>query len=288
VQPTWSLLLVEQFLTVSLMSTDPQFCVTPLDAQKASEELSLGTRIDRNGKTTYHVVSSDRKCGVFLEKVYDQEHRLVRLQKRGSGSRCETQFNPESGAVVRIYESANLPDGNSLTKEIVYDKDDRANEAVVVLSPNGEIVRRVERQHYGVRTVYQGQTEYHQDGTPATTVNHHMDHSSGRLVRREQVQWLREGQRLLSENFYFDQSGALQKYSKVLFHATAGPFIEETQMFDGQTQTILKREIAAFDVNGKQTCMDVLTYDDSGDVLERNSRFFDKDGKEIASLNSSQ
>ena len=85
-------------------------------------------------------------------------------------------------------------------------------------------------------------------------------------------------------NFYFDQAGGLHKYTKVLFHAGAGPFIEETQIFDSQSQVLFKREVAAFDLSGKQTCLDVLTYDDDGDILERHSRFMDKDGKEIAAL----
>jgi hypothetical protein len=177
-----------------------------------------------------------------------------------------------------------LPDGNSLTKEILYEGNERCNEAIIVVAPNGELVRRVERQHVGLRTTFQGQTEYNSDGTPATTVNHHMDESSGRLVRREQTQWLHEGQRLLNENFYFDQTGSLQRYSKVLYHATAGPFIEENQFYDGETQSLLKREIAAYDLQGTQTCMDVLTYGEEGEIRERSSRFFDKEGKEIASL----
>lgn len=266
------------------MSSEQEFCLADLDPAK--QDVSLGTRTDCNGLTTYHIASSDRRNGVFLEKIYDQNHRLIRLQKRSPGSRSETQFHPETGAVSRIFESATLPDGNSMTKNIVYDREDHSSEAVIVLSPNGELVRRVEREHVGMRTIYQGQTEYDTKGAPATTVNHHMDQSTGRLVRREQIQWLSDNQRLLTENFYFDQSGALKKYSKVLYHANAGPFIEEMQVFGGQTQTLLKREIAAYDINGKQTCMDVLTYDASGEIQERHSRFFDKDGKEIASLST--
>jgi len=264
------------------MSQEPDYCLAELDPRRSGQELSIGTRVDQSGKTTYHVVSSDKKAGVFLEKIYDQEHKLIQLQRRAPMSRSETSFDPNSGAVLRIFESASLPDGNSLTKEIEYHEGNRADEAVVVLAPSGELVRRVERRHYGLRTVYQGQTEYRGDGTPATTVNHFMDESTGRLVRREQIQWLREGQRLLSENFYFDRAGGLQKYTKVLYHAVAGPFIEETQIFDSQSQTLFKREVAAFDLAGKQTCLDVLTYDDDGEILERHSRFLDKEGKEIA------
>jgi hypothetical protein len=268
------------------MTIEPDRCLIELDPRRPVQELSLGTRIDRNGKTTYHMITSDRRAGVFLEKIYDQDHRLIRLQKRSPASRSETSFDPKTGAVLRIFESSSLPDGNTLTKETVYDNKECSVEAIIVVAPNGELVRRVERRYMGLRTIFQGQTEYNVDGTPATTVNHHMDESTGRLARREQIQWLREGQRLLSENFYFDQSGALQKYCKVLYHCTAGPFIEETQFYDGQTQSLLKREIAAYDLQGRQTCMDELTYSDDGEICERSSRFFDKEGKEIASLDT--
>jgi hypothetical protein len=266
------------------MSQEPDYCLAELDPRRSGQELSMGSRTDQNGKLTYFVTTRDRKAGVLLEKIYDQERKLLQLKRRAPGSRSETTFDPNTGAVLQIFESMLLPDGNSLTKDIVYRQENRAEEAVIVVGPNGELVRRVERRHLGLRTVYQGQTEYRPDGAPATTVNHYMDESTGRLIRREQTQWQSEGQRLLSENFYFDQAGGLHKYTKVLYHAGAGPFIEETQVFDSQSQTLFKREVAAFDLSGKQTCLDVLTYDDDGDILERHSRFMDKDGREIAAL----
>src|SRR5262249_8720707 len=160
---------------------------------------------------------------------------------------------------------------NSMTKNIVYEGDDRSNEAIIVLAPNGELVRRVERHHIGLRTIFQGQTEYQQDGTPAATVNHFIDPATGRLLKRGEIQWLGEGQRSMTEAFHFEHSGALSKYIKVLYHASAGPFIEETQHFDTKSQTLAKREIAAFSVQGKQTCLDVLVYDDFGEIAERHS-----------------
>jgi len=267
------------------MTTERDNCELDFRPPAEGQDLNLGTRIDRNGKTTYHVLTTDRRAGVFLEKVYDQDHHLIKLQKRSRGSRSETYFDTESGAVIRIFESSTLPDGSSLTKNIIYTGRDRSSEDVIVISPNGELVRRVEREHVGMRTVFQGQTEYNCDGTPASTVNHRMDLATNRLVHREQIQWLSEQQRSLTEDFHFDHAGNLIKYSKVLYHPNSGPFLEETQEYDPANQSLTRREITGYSTGGKQTCIDTLTYNAAGEVTSRESIFFDENGNPIASRN---
>ncbi|HEY9711930.1 MAG TPA: hypothetical protein V6C72_00595 [Chroococcales cyanobacterium] len=267
-------------------SDDCSLSVEPDDCWRQTD---LGTRIDRNGKTTYHVLTSDRRAGVFFEKVFDQDHNLLRIQKRSRSSTSESHFDTASGALKRIFESSTLPDGNSMTKELVYREPYSSNasdESVIVISPNGELVRRVEREHVGSRTVFQGQTEYNLDGTPATTVNHHMDQASGRLLRREQIQWHSEGHRSLAETFHFNMAGALVKYSKVLYHSGAGPFLEEIVVYDSQGQTIAKREIVSYSFEGQRTSRDILTYSYVGEILERKTIFFDGTGKAVATRQS--
>jgi hypothetical protein len=267
------------------MEPNSDNCVVDPRAFHPEQELSIGSRVDTFGHVTHHVVENDKRAGVSVEKIYDEKHRLIRMQKRTPISRSETAYDWRSGAVLRVFESASLSDGNSMTKEVVYGGDDRSNESITVLSPSGELVRKVEREFIGSRTTYQGQTEYANGGLPSTTVNHKMDEATGRLMRREQIQWLHEGQRLLSESFLFDSAGGLQTYTKTLYHQAAGPFIEERQLFDSRTQVLLKREITAFDRTGKQTRNDVLTYSDSGEIEVHDSHFFDKDGRDIAAVN---
>lgn len=268
------------------MNADSDHRVVGFDPLRIDQDISLGTRIDERGIKTYHLIASEPNAGLFVEKIYNDEHKLIRMQKRTPAGRSETFYDPRSGATLRVVETASLNDGNSLTKEVVYGQTDRSNESISVVAPNGQLVRKVERRFVGSRTTYQGQTEYTAHGAPATTVNHHMEESTGRLMRREQIQWRKEGQRLLTESFCFDRAGGLQKYSKTLHHANAGPFIEEIQIFDSRTQCLLQREISAYNLTGLQTRMDVLTYNDAGEIAERTCRFFDKEGQEIAVNNT--
>lgn len=256
-----------------------------LDVQSplCGQDLNLGTRIDRNGQTTYHVVCSDRRVGVFLEKIYDKDHKLIRLQKRSRDSRSETFFDTVNGAITHIFETSTLPDGDTLTKNIVYLDSERSSEDVIVVAPNGELVRRVEREVVGLRTVFQGQTEYNADGTPATTVNHRMDPATGNLIHREQIQWLCEQQRSLTEDFFFDGVGNLVKYNKVLYNAKSGPLLEEMQEYDPANHAVLKREIKGYSLNGRQNCIDTLTFKSDGQIAERHSTFFDEQGNTIGS-----
>ncbi len=247
------------------------------------QDLDLGTRVDGNGITTYHVICSDRRVGVFLEKIYDKDHKLIRLQKRSRDSRSETFFDTKTGAITHIFETASLPDGDTLTKNTTFFDDDKSSEDVIVISPNGELVRRVEREMIGIRTLFQGQTEYNCDGTPATTVNHRMDPHTGNVVHREQIQWDSEQQRSLTEEFFFDNSGNLIKYNKVLFNANSNPLLEELQTFDAANHAVLRREIKGYSASGKQNCVDTLTYRSDGKVAERHSTFFDDYGNTIGS-----
>lgn len=247
-----------------------------------SPELNVGTRVDRNGKTTYHVSNRDRRLGVQIEKVFDQDENLIRISKKARQSQSDTYFDPDTGSVSRIYESSTLPDGSTLTKDIVYSTDERSSEAVIVVSANGELVRKVERLHAGLRMIFQGQTEYDADGIPATSVNHHMDLATGNLMHRQQIQWTGERSKSLTEDFYFNHNGILTRYVKVIYHADAGPFLEETQEFFVSTQQLRRREIAAYNIDGTRTCIDVLDYGESGRVVARNSTFFDQKGNAIA------
>ncbi|MBX9692398.1 MAG: hypothetical protein K2Z81_08445, partial [Cyanobacteria bacterium] len=157
-----------------------------LSSDEKWSEIDVGTRIDLHGKTTYHVLTSDRRVGYFVEKVYNDKHNLVRLIKRGKQSRSETDFDPDSGDAVRMFESSRLADNNSMTKEIVY-KDDRSTETVAIVSEEGDLIRTVQREFVGIRTVFQGQTDYKSSGIPQSTVNHKMDPDTGRLIFREQI-----------------------------------------------------------------------------------------------------
>lgn len=246
-------------------------------------ELNLGTRVDRDGRTTYHVISSDRRIGVFLEKIYNEEHKLVRIQKRSQDSRSETFFDATTGAITQIFETAALPDGDTLTKNTTFYDDNKSSEDVVVMSPNGELVRRLEREIVGIRTLFQGQTDYNADGTPATTVNHRMDKVTGNVIYREQIQWLSENQRSLTEEFFFDNDGNLIKYNKILFNAKSGPLLEEQQTFDPENHNVVTREIKGYNTNGAHNCSDYRSYRPNGKTAARRATFFDEQGNSIGS-----
>ncbi len=244
------------------------------------DEIDVGTRIDLNGKTTYHVLTSDRKVGYFVEKVYNEQQNLVRIVKRGKNSRSETDFSPDNGDVVRIFEACTLPDGNSMTKEIVY-FEDRSTETVIVISPDGELIRTVQRESVGIRTLSQGQTDYKRSCVPSVTINHTMDPKTGKLVQREQVRWLRDGQRALTELFYFGSSGVVYKYTKILYHASGGPFLEETHRY-GPESNLLRREIIQYNPTGVQTAADLTMYDDDGEIVQRSTTYYDHRGSAVS------
>ena len=258
------------------MNSNSEGCVVEPDNRPQKHELSIATRFDRSGITTYHVIERDHTAGIQLEKIYDGHHRLLRIETRTPSSNSSTSFDIRTGERVKNIESSTLNDGSALRKEILYAQHDRAVESICVVAPNGTLVRKVERRFLGSRTTYQGQTEYDALGEPALTVNHSLDHATGCLLSRQQIKWLREGQRQLVESFSFDQAGGLRNYSRVLYHVDAGPFIEEIQWFDSRTQCLLRRTVRAFDRNGNETASDVLTYNEVGEVSARRSRFCDR------------
>lgn len=243
-------------------------------------EVDVGTRIDLNGKTTYHVLTSDRKVGFFVEKVYNDKQNLVRIIKRGRNSRSETDFAPDTGDVVRIFEASSLPDGNSMTKEIVY-SNDRSTETIVVVGPDGDLKRTVQRESVGIRTLHQGQTDYKQNGVPSITINHTMDPKTGKLSHREQIRWLKDGQRASTEHFFFSSIGAVSKYTKILYHACGGPFLEETHRY-GQSGHMLRREIIQYNPEGVQTAADLTMYDEKNEIIQRSTTYYDHRGAAVA------
>ncbi len=141
-----------------------------------------------------------------LKKTFDSEQRLIRIFKHSSSSQSETELDPVSGSTLRITEHSALPDGSRLTKETTYAEGNQSSESVVVISAEGEVIRRVERQMVGMHTVFQGQTEYQGGSNPQTTVNHYVDITSGRLLRREQIQWLDTKHRTATEKSLFRRS----------------------------------------------------------------------------------
>ena len=265
------------------MNIEPDRYSAERSGSDVSPELSLATRISDNGSTTYHVIANDRQTGTSLEKVFDEDYQLMCVRKRTTSGSHETWFNPHTGTTVRIFESSPLSDGNQLTREVRYSNLDRSSEVVIVLSPADEIVRRIEREFSGPRTAYQEQTEYN-NGAPITTVRHHMDEYSGRLLRREQDRWLVNGNYLFREIFSFDVNGGLRQYTKVFFYQNAGPFVKETRVYDSKSQFLLWREIVIFDRKGEQTGSERMTYDDRGKLHHRRSRFLEWEGDQTQHL----
>ncbi|MBI1270472.1 hypothetical protein GC174_08570 [bacterium] len=245
------------------------------------DEIDVGTKVDQNGKTTYHVLRNESNVGFFVEKLYGNNNNLVKIVKRGRTSRSETDFDPITGDVARIFEAATLPDGSSMTKEISY-VEAKTIESVLVIGQDGDLRSSVQRESIGIRTLYQGQTDYRQDGSPDTTVSHHMNHETGKLEHREQIKWLKDGQRTLTEHFYFSTDGKVNKYTKLMYHACGGPFLEETHRY-GPTGHMLRREIIQYNPNGVQTACDLTTYDVTGDITHRSTTYYDHRGTAIVS-----
>ena len=244
-------------------------------------EIDVGTRVDNDITTTYHVLKNESNVGYFVEKIYGAANNLVKIVKRGRTSRSETEFHPETGDVVRIFEASSLPDGSNMTKEITY-HDEKTVESVLVVGASGDLLSTVQRESIGIRTLFQGQTNYKADGTPDSTVCHHMNRESGKLEHREQIKWLKDGHRTLTEHFYFSNDGKVNKYTKLMYHASGGPFIEETHRY-GVTGHMLRREIIQYNPNGVQTAADLTTYDVSGQITHRSTTYYDHRGSAVLS-----
>jgi len=253
---------------------------TPAVASSKDESLKLEAHTDARGVTTYHLRTRDTKTQIETEKTFDSEQRLIRIIKHTASSQSETELDPVTGSTLRITEYNSLPDGSRLTKETSYTEGNQSSESVVVISAEGEIIRRVERQMVGMRTVFQGQTEY-QVGTPQTSVNHYVDIESGHLLRREQIQWSDAKHRSATENLYFDEVGSVIRFTKTLFYCGAGPFLEESQEFFPATDILQRRELCVYNTHGVRTCLDVVEYADDGEITERMSQFYDDDGNPV-------
>lgn len=254
---------------------------TPAVASSKDESLKLEAHTDASGVTTYQLRTRDPKTQIETEKTFDSEQRLIRIVRQSSNSQSETELDPVSGSTLRITEHNALPDGSRLTKETSYGEGNQSSESVVVISAEGDVIRRVERQMVGMHTVFQGQTEYQGGGTPQTTVNHYVDITSGRLLRREQIQWLDAKHRSATENLYFDEAGYVTRFTKTLFHSGAGAFLEESQEFYTASNSLKRRELCVYNAQGVRTCLDVVEYADDGEITERMSQFFDENGNPV-------
>ena len=258
---------------VTRMNPNPDDCLPNPCTVRLEHDLSVASRLDGFGLITHHIIENDRRTGEHVEKIYDRSHRLVRIYKRSRSGSSLTTFDTLTGLRLKLMESSILGDGSSMKREVDYGHDDRSVESISVMAPNGTLVRTVERKFLGSRTVYHGQTEYDTLGEPLTSVNHSLDQATGHLTSRQQIKWLQDGKRFLVESFSFDGECGLRKYSKVVYYADAGPFIEEIQFFDSRTQSLLRRTISAFDRNGNETSTDILTYNEEGELSTRRSSF---------------
>jgi len=243
---------------------------------------NLESRVERDGRLTFRGIVTDVHTGITTETTYDANQRPIRIAKRSAaGSSSESHLDPETGKKRRLNELSRLPDGNTINREIVFLEHNRASEAVTVVGPSGTLAKIIERQHFGARTTFQGETTYDLDGNPSQTVNQHMEHDTGALKHREHIQWVSEGQRAMTEHFHFSDSGMLVRYSKTLHYFNAGPFSEETHEFHQISGHLMRREMVAYSPEGYQTCHDVLFYKEDGNVAERKSTFFDSFGNPI-------
>jgi hypothetical protein len=250
-----------------------------------AKQLRLETRIDRCGILTYHSLAHDTTGGV-LEKIYDHDNRLLKVVKRQGSGKSETYIDPATGQRTRVTELATMPDGNLINSDIVYHDHKKSSQIVTIFKQNGQLVRITERESRGSMVTFQAQTDYDVNGTPSRTINQHTDAESGLLMHRELIHWIGEGLRAMTEHFFFDVAGHTVRYTKSIHHSCGTIFSEETQLFDPDSQRLERRELAAYDSNGRQTCLDVLCYDGAGKLFERHSTFFDQKGNPIVTRKS--
>ncbi|MFA6208031.1 MAG: hypothetical protein WCT03_19085 [Candidatus Obscuribacterales bacterium] len=240
------------------------------------QEVELGSKIEGELRTTFHVYKSDRQIGYYLEKVYTSDDKLVKMVKRSADGRSETRFDPITGDIDSIFESYTLPDGNILTKDKRYLSEDQAIESVLVMNPKGILVRTVVRETQGQVNSFQGQTEFGPDGKALFSVNHWFDAKSGKMNHREQIQWLSDGQRGVTEHFHFSDDGALLKYFKRLYHPSTDRYLEETHIYDAITQLMLRKETKTSGRLEVQMSVEVITYDKAGNAIKKQSNILDK------------
>jgi hypothetical protein len=188
--------------------------------------------------------------------------------KRSADGRSETRFDPTTGDIERIFEAYTLPDGNHLSKEKRYLDQDSTTESVLVVDPRGGLVRAVVREAVGLVNVFQGQTEFALEGHATVSINHWFDAKSTKMTMREQIQWLPEGERGVTEHFHFTEDGGLSKYRKLLYHPGTDRFLEEIQFYEPRSQRLWRREIKSFERNADLANMEVTMFDANGAVIE--------------------
>lgn len=236
------------------------------------QEVDLGSRVDGPFRTTFHVYKSPIRIGYYLERIFNEHGKLVRMIKRTSEGRSETRFCPNSGDVVLIFESYTIPDGNILTKEKRYLDGEAWEESVLVVDPLGNLVRTVIREGDGVHNLFTGQTEY-ENGGAKLTVSHWFDRQSGKMNVREQVQWLENGDRGVSELFSFTADGVLVKYHKRLYHPSSDRHLEELHLYEPRSQALLRKEIKTYGSSDDSATIEITIFDTKGNVLDRKTTF---------------
>lgn len=235
-------------------------------------EYDLGTRVDGPIRTTFHVYKSEQRIGYFVEKVFDPQNRLLRMVKRTEDGRSETRFDPTTGDIEKIFESYTLPDGNILTKEKKYLPEDHSTESVIVVDPECKLVRTVLREMKSLTNIFTGQTEYSKAGKASLSINHWFDKKTGKLTSREQVQWLSNGQRGVSEHFIFTADGNLVKYHKTIYNPELANYLEETHLYEPRSQALLRKESKSYGEFDEEVAVEITIFDTRGNQLEFTSR----------------
>jgi hypothetical protein len=249
---------------------------------KLSSTDQVESRVERNGKVGFYSITREEQTGHLFERIYDENHHLEKIVKRGPGFKFEAYLDPSTGEKKRTHEVVNAPDGNTITTDVAFLPNKQTSQVISVARPTGRVLSVVERQQCGAVTTYQSQTDYAPDGNPSHSVNHHIDYETGLLMHTEQVHWLQEAMRAMTEHFFFDFNGNVVRYTKILHYTSGGAFSEETQIFDSVSRRITRRELIAFSQDGQPTCVDVLHYDSNGAMHKRDSQFFDESGQAIA------
>ena len=117
--------------------------------------------------------------------------------------------------------------------------------------------------------VFTGQTEYNRQGKAILTVNHWFDKITAKLSVREQIQWLSNGERGVTEHFTFTKDGSLVKYHKSLVHPPTDSYMEEIHLYDPRSQSLLRKEVKTYERHDLQAEVEITIYDTRGHQLEQ-------------------
>lgn len=217
----------------------------------------------------------------LLETTFSDNRQLTRIARRTDHGKIEIELDPTTGDRRRACEVATMFDGTVINDEVIYHDALRSKQLVTITTASGQLVRIVERWYLGSRVTYQGQTNYTETGEPHYTVNQHKDPQNDLLMHREEIYWLKEGHRAMTEHYYFNFYGHTNRYIKILFYASAGPFSQDTQDFHPETHQLWRRELAGFTTDGIQNYLDILCFDPQGKLQDLSCVFFDRSGKPI-------